>query len=674
MRGSSRANALRRSAYAVTVVDTEQAKRQTIDLGEVLARETPVTVQRVGGLGSRTSFALGGLGGERLRFFLDGVPLELMGYSAGLANVPVNLVDRIEVYQGVVPVRFGADALGGAVHLVTDQDVRKNRLAASYQVGSFGTHRATLSARYFHAPSGVFARSATFFDVTNNDYDVDVTAYDDKGRERPVTVPRFHDGYRGVGTHASVGIVDKPWADRLVLQGFVSAFDNDVQNGATMDHPYGEVTSQRRSMGANVKYAVGLGPRTHLEAIAGFTRVTTRFRDRSNCTYDWYGHCTPPDPPVARGESSNIPIDRDIGTSTFFLRSELAHHLSDDHLLRFALAPTFADRAGNDWLRGSGYDPLAQPRRLVTGVVGMELESSFFDGRVKNSAFVKGYGLASESHQLLSTGQWSDMSRDIFRGGGGDSVRVSLTRQLSMKASYEHAMRQPSTDELFGDGILVAESLGLRPETSHNANLGVFVEDWKTPAGTVRASANGFARWTDDLIAQIVQTEYLHNENVAKARALGVESALGWTVPGGDWLTIDGHLTYQDLRNRSSDGPLAAEKGDRIPSIPYLLSSASVRLRGRRFFVASDVVELSWNLRYVHSFYRDWESRAAKADKREIDTQVAQGAALTYALRTLDFGLGMTFEVQNLTDAKLFDFYGVQRPGRAFFTKWTLDY
>ncbi len=674
IRGASRASALRRSAYAVTVVDTEQPKRQSADLGEVLARSTPVTVQRAGGLGSRGTFSLGGLGGERLRFFLDGVPLELMGYSAGIANVPVNLVDRVEVYQGVVPVRFGADALGGAVHLVTDQDVRRSKVAASYQLGSFDTHRATLASRWVHRPSGIFVRSASFYDVAKNDYDVDVTAYDAEGRLRPVTVPRFHDGYRGMGSTVGVGIAEQPWADRLVVHGFVSAFDNEVQNGATMARPFGEVTFERRALGANVKYAVGLGPQTRVEAIAGHTRETARFRDLSSCIYDWYGRCDPRTPSTVRGEISGTPIDRDLETETSFLRASLTRHLSDDHLVRVAIAPTYALRTGKEWMRSTGFDPLAQPRRLFTGVAGVELESGFFDDRLKNVAFGKGYALVTDSQTLVSTGEWRDMSREIFRAGGGDSLRLRVTRELYVKGSYEYAMRQPSTDELFGDGMLVTDNLALRPETSHNANVGVLVEDLRTPIGTIRGAANGFARWADDLIALLAQADLLQNVNVWEARALGVETALGWTVPSADWLSIDGRITYQDLRNRSSEGELARQKGDRIPNIPWLLGNAAVRLRGRGVVVPADTVELAGTMRYVHSFLRGWESLARSAERLRIDSQLVFGAALTYALRGKDVGLAATLEAQNLTDEKVFDFYGVQRPGRAFFTKWSVEH
>lgn len=677
-RTASRVNAVKRSPYAVSVVDLDQAKQRSADLGEVMARDTAITVQRSGGLGSQGTFALAGLGGNRLRFFLDGVPLDLMGYVAGIQNVPVNLVERVEVYQGVVPSRLGADALGGAVQLVTEESWRKSRASASYLFGDFGTHRIAADGRYVHDKTGLIVRAATFFDNADNDYKVDVSAYDAQGRTQAVTVPRFHSGYRAHGVNGSVGVAHKPWADRVMLTGFYSSFDNELQHGAQMLRPYGEVTFARQTFGVNAKHAISRGKgATRLETVAGYARLDSQFRDLSNCVYDWYGRCTPHTPATLRGEIVvNQPGSIDLRTDSLFLRTELSQRLTDDVVLRFALAPTYADRSGENRLRGEGYDPLARPRRLFTAVAGLELETAFFDGRVKNIAFVKGYGYVSRSDALTATGAWSDMSRTLFRAGGGDSVRVDLTPELYAKASYEYAMRNPSTDEVFGDGMLVSESLGLKPEFSHNANLGVNVDEWTTVAGAWRASLLGFARWSDDLIALLAEKEYLRYVNIWEARALGVEAALGWTVPKGGWLSLDGRLTYQDLRNLSSAGRTAAGKeGDRIPNIPYLTSSGSARLHGKNLIVSNDVASLSWDVRYVHAFPRGWESQATNAtEKLTIPSQVTYGLALSYVLYGPKLRLGTTLEAQNLTDAKLFDFYGVQRPGRAFFAKWTLDY
>ena len=59
---------LKQSAAAVTVVETQQAKQQAADLGEVLARTQGVAVQRAGGLGSDLRFSMNGLTDEEIRF------------------------------------------------------------------------------------------------------------------------------------------------------------------------------------------------------------------------------------------------------------------------------------------------------------------------------------------------------------------------------------------------------------------------------------------------------------------------------------------------------------------------------------------------------------------------------------------------------------------------------
>ena len=52
-----------------------------------------------------------------------------------------------------------------------------------------------------------------------------------------------------------------------------------------------------------------------------------------------------------------------------------------------------------------------------------------------------------------------------------------------------------------------------------------------------------------------------------------------------------------------------------------------------------------------------------------MEDQVAHDAGLTYVTQWSHLRLTNTIEVQNLADAALFDDFGVQRPGRAFYWK-----
>ena len=671
VRGQSRAQKLRRSAYPVEVLELESQKRQSADLGEVLARETSVTVQRSGGLGSFGRYSLGGLGGNRVRFFLDGIPLELAGFPLGVGNVPVNLIDRVEVYQGVVPIQFGADALSGAVHLVSDEDIRLSRIGASYQGGSFDTHRVSLAGGYHHDRTGFIVRGSAFLDLTANDYSIDVEVADAEGRPSPARVRRFHDRYDAVGATLSLGVVDKPWADRFIARGFISGLDRDIQNNVIMTVPYGEVTFERRLAGGFLRYSKLFGERGALEWTAGYTYDQAEFQDLGSCRYDWLGQCVFELP--TPGEITGVAVDQRVRDHTGFVRALGTWRPAAKHELRLAAAATSARRRGRDReIPEDQYDALRANRGLDTVVVGLEYEVKAWKDRFVNIAFVKGYWQALTNRELGPNNDRIDQRETFLRPGGGNSMRIAVHENLYLKASYEYAARLPTPAEAFGDGGLIIPNLELSPELGHNFNLGTYVDAWSLSFGTLRGSIEGIVRLTDDLIVLLPSGNFAQFANVLTARALGATGSLGYTTPK-DIFGVDGRVSYQDLRNTSSDGPYALFEGDRIPNIPYLESSASSFVRIPRVTSDRDFIELFWSLRYVHEFFLGWESAATGAERLTIPNQLVHSLALTYATRGRQTNLAMTVEVQNLTDEIVFDFYGVQRPGRAFFFKVILN-
>ncbi|MEO0815481.1 MAG: TonB-dependent receptor plug domain-containing protein, partial [Myxococcota bacterium] len=72
---------------ASTRVDLRQFDLEATDLGQILNRQQGVAVQRSGGLGSAVRFTLNGLSGNQIRFFVDGVPVELAGLGASIADI-----------------------------------------------------------------------------------------------------------------------------------------------------------------------------------------------------------------------------------------------------------------------------------------------------------------------------------------------------------------------------------------------------------------------------------------------------------------------------------------------------------------------------------------------------------------------------------------------------------
>lgn len=114
---------IRRSAFNAVAVDTKPLKNTTKNLADALANAPGLKLRESGGVGSDMSLMIDGFAGKHVKIFIDGVPQEGVGNAFSLNNIPAGYADRIEVYRGVVPVGFGADALGGVINIVTKKHV-----------------------------------------------------------------------------------------------------------------------------------------------------------------------------------------------------------------------------------------------------------------------------------------------------------------------------------------------------------------------------------------------------------------------------------------------------------------------------------------------------------------------------------------------------------------------
>ena len=133
---------VKNSAFNATAINTRELTNTTKTLSEALAKAPGMKIRESGGVGSDMAVTMDGFSGKHVKVFIDGVPQEGVGSSFGLNNIPVNFADRIEIYRGVVPVGFGADAIGGIINIVTPRRQRKWFMDASYSYGSFNTHKS----------------------------------------------------------------------------------------------------------------------------------------------------------------------------------------------------------------------------------------------------------------------------------------------------------------------------------------------------------------------------------------------------------------------------------------------------------------------------------------------------------------------------------------------------
>jgi hypothetical protein len=454
----------------------------------------------------------------------------------------------------------------------------------------------------------------------------------------------------------------------LSLRAFVTNFYKEYQSNLIMTVPFGGLNYRDITPGVSLTYQQPLAANVRLDAVAGYTFGRGQTQDLATCTYDWFGRCTSDrDPSKQRNQ---LYLDHNS-----YARMRLEYKPHAEHTLRLALAPSYVSRDGKDRLYdGKGRDPLTADRALWGFVNGLEYQLDLFDNRLENIAFIKQYMQGLSAEEVAIGNLFRRRDRDTHRFGAGDGLRYRAIDWLWLKASYEYATRLPSPEEVFGDGILIDSNIALAPEVSHNANLGFQLDARNTSAGAFRATLNGFYRNADQLIMLLGSAAKQTFQNVYAARSTGIEAAIGWSSRG-EYVAIDANFTQQSFRNRSDQGAFGSYKGDRIPSQPYLFANASVRLQFPELFAVRDQLVLFWTSRYVHSFYRGWESVGDPDTKQVIPAQLVHAAGFGYMVKNAQQrSLTFSLELQNLTDERVYDYYGSQRPGRAVYAKTTASF
>ena len=135
------------------------------------------------GPGLLTTSALRGGAAAHTAFMWNGIPLNSsMNGVQDFSLVPVFLFDQVRIHYGGGSSHWGSGALGGAVHVSSDLDFRKQtRAQVHLGLGSFGAKQFGLSAKQSGSRIGYSVR--VFRQETDNDFTYRVTDNSSEGEE-----------------------------------------------------------------------------------------------------------------------------------------------------------------------------------------------------------------------------------------------------------------------------------------------------------------------------------------------------------------------------------------------------------------------------------------------------------------------------------------------------------
>jgi len=667
--GKTPAQVLKEQAFTVNAIDTRQYANTTADLNQILSRSTGVRVREQGGVGSDFNFSINGLSGKSVKYFIDGIPLDVMGSAMSLNNIPVNLAKRVEVFKGVVPVDFGSDALGGIVNVVTNQNISKY-LDASYSYGSFNTHRASLSGQLRGDSAGsLIIKASAFYNYSDNNYLMrGVEVWDEKQYDYvKKDLRRFHDQYKSMMGQVEAGVVNKKWADVLFVGVSYSGYMQDLQTGIDQQMVYGAVTRKGDAASASVRYRKNnlFTNGLHANFFASHSVDNIDVTDTTFRQFGWDGTSKP----TSKPEMSNQRTINHIIRPRTFARLNLSYDLNDHH--SFNLNYTF------DNLQNKTYNELIQPKDnnpsfLRKHVAGLAYQQTFLNNRLVNTFFGKFYGVGIEQSRVLQYDTDGTLiyerKKDFLKYYGyGIASRYKILPDLGIKASFEHSYRLQEAEEMFGNGYLTVPNLDLKPEGSDNINIGIFYGK-RFGKHSLFTEASWFYRDANDFIYYVPASRRYENKSSVKVD--GLEGEIRYQY--ADLLGASVNASYQNSINTtkySRPGSTSPEITylNRVPNQPWLFWNADFNIGKNDLLGKGSRLQLNWYTQYVHWFYLSWKAFGNINSNPVIPEQLVHNAILTYSMKEGKYNIGV--ECRNLTNELAYDNFRLQKPGRSFSVK-----
>lgn len=661
--GHSVVHQLKYAPQIVSLVGERQLQGTASSLNEVLNRVAGVTIRSTGGVGSPSRISVRGLEGKRMGLFVDEAAIGQFSNFVNLDDIPTDMIERVEIYKGIVPYRLGGDALGGAVNVVV-KDYPPRYLDASYEYGSFNTHRFNSVFKRHNAETGLEWGAGGLYVHSDNDYEMTLHHQGD------IRVRRNHDAFTKAVAGGSLKAT-KWWFDELKLEAIATLTRQELQ-GIELDYQHafnharsilGSVTAKRqdffvKGLDFDLSAAVNVG---------SYGQV-----DTAHVVRGWDGTTRRSQSPYG-GETMNFPSDSHNSTLNWVSKLNMNYELSENHLVNLnvygsgtALHPENAvmDRALGYRV---GYDS-----RLNSITTGLSYDAFFFNRRLQTALTLKNFYINSRGQHLENyfLNQLKPIYIDRVEWGANFAVAYRPIQEWLFKAAVSSEVRIPSSEELIGNGYTIVPSPELKPERNNSLNLGMLYHKNLERGGMFEAELNVFASQLTDMIrftpGMIPSTARYANFGAVNSK--GVEGEVkGDFTP---WLYAYVNATWQDLRDVRQFIPETKVPNPsyekRIPNVPYMMANCGLELHGRNWLGGQGQnTRVLLDASYIHQYFYDFE--LSRYQDRKIPTSLTCDAAIEHSFDNNRWTL--TFKLRNLTNREVVSEFNRPLPGRNFSIK-----
>ena len=641
--GKSKAQRHREVPSAITIIDSQELKYKTATLNEILDNAAGIKVAQQGGLGNASRIIIQGMDGKRIGIFINGMP---MGNSDEfqLSSIPIDMVDEVEIYKGIIPAWLGGDGLGGAVNIRL-KDFKKNHLEMAFEAASYNTYIGSLQLKHYLGKTSTALHAGATMNYAKNNYSF--SSPFELGR----IIHRDHDAYTHGGFN--VGISSKQWwFDQFDLTLSADYYRKEIQGGLmnvqnNIQHAFTRTRSASTSLSLEKSFLKGkLTAQFH--SIVGFSLINQV--DTSHYCYDFIGNRFPSG--SGRGEIGAVPNDSHDRHTTVRELLNLTYKIGNNQLVTWTTNYRYGCKMPKDELADS-YSRLptsGYPSRLHSIVSGLTHELKLYGGKFTNELGIKLFNHHSEvlpfAEAIMLQDKLKASTNHSTMAGWSEAMALHLlpNNALTLKASVQSTVRMPIAEELFGDGVLLLPSEKLRPERSFNINAGAIwlINAMRYPQ--VRIGINTFYMSAKDMIKLMYSSMNMAYDNIGKVRVMGIDMEMESKL--NRWLDLQGNITWQDARDMRKEAVGGGENFHyryRIPNMPYLFGSVGVRLHKDGLLSKSSSSAFASTFGFTKAFSYNWE--ASKHNTMLIPARYCWDVAVHHSFNKR---CQLSFEIRNI--------------------------
>lgn len=592
-------------------------------LAQVLVGQPGVQLRSSGGLGQWSGAILRGADASQVAILIDGVPLQRGGQSAvDLSQLPVDGVERVEIYRSLPPLEVGIDAIGGAINLISRRGRPGQNTFVVLGAGSFGLRKVTAGHSSENSSRLRTAATLSYQGATG-----DFPYLSDGGlvySGRLVELIRRNDDFDQINADIRVSREDSSGGffvashSLLKFQGVAGI----GQAGAQPGQPRLQLGRALLSAGGHRILADG---RVRLSSDAHLLAEGSRLSDLASV-------------PAANFEQLGLQAGlRGLASIAGRAQSQRGIPLRRVLLMidgRYERA-TSSDLCPAPRRDCAGATPTVSQRLRLQLGAGGDLHFSEELLSVQPGLHLL---LARSSLRPLAGSPAADevFDSDALFVAPRVATRLRVSRSVLLRMGGGRFVRLPTFLELFGDRAFFRPNLDLQPESAWVFELGGRLSLDPKPWLGVALEAHAFARQIDDLIDVIRDGDKLRARNVGQAIAAGTEVELSLRIAEFAQL----QATYSFLHARD-ETDVPGRGGNRLPGRP----EHTLFVRGE---LAYRALRLAYEIDYRSAIFLD------PANGRERPGRVLHALSLHSGLLGRP-QITLSVEVRNLTDLRSVD-------------------